>query len=131
MYLEVGADERVSLAIESPDVFQTAHAGHLLHQSPVQPGIDAVRVDHDLYELTGPNLDGLLHHPGQRVAQQLHHLLRVAIDHRRHQRFLAREILVERADADASRLRDLADRAARIAVRGTTPAALAARSRLR
>ncbi|KYF67700.1 hypothetical protein BE15_26865 [Sorangium cellulosum] len=107
MHVEIAAHERVGLMMLRFDVRQPSDTRELLEQHPMQSRIDPVCVDHDRHQPAYRRLDRLVNHVGQRHAHHIHHLLHVAVDDGGHQRLLAGEVLVERADADARRERDL------------------------
>ena len=101
MSLEIASNKCVSFAVDSLDVFQPSRTRGLLGKDAVKLWVDAVGVEHDGNEFARRDLDRARRHLGQRVADRLHHLVHMAVDDSRDQRLLAREVLIERADADA------------------------------
>ena len=104
MCLEIASNQCISLALVSLDIFQPPNPRDLFRKDAMKLGIDAVSVDCNRNEFARRDLDWARSHLDQSVASQLRNLLRMAVDNRRDQRLLAREVLVQRTDTDAGHL---------------------------
>ena len=91
--------ELASILAKSPNARQ------LLDEHAMQLGVDLVRCDHQLHETRNRLLDGQLRKCGNLAAYLAERLVEVAIEQRRHQRFFAGEVLIERTHARARLLR--------------------------
>ena len=107
MRLEMVAKQHAGVADGGVDALEPAGAGNLLVQHAVKFWIDAVGLDSGRHERARRALDRQIGDVAERSARDLEQFLRVALDDGRDQRLLAREILVERADADAGHGGDL------------------------
>ncbi len=94
MGLEITSNKCASVSLDSFDIFESPSAGNLLGQDAVKLRIDAVAIDRGRDELARRDLDRARGDLEQGVAEHLRQFLRMAIDDGRHQRLLAREVLV-------------------------------------
>lgn len=100
MRLQIGAKKPISVLHGCIDIFEPG-AGDLFVKDAVKLGVDAVSGDGGPDEFARSRFDRERGDPEVRVANHARQFLRMALDDGRDQRFLAREILVERANADA------------------------------
>jgi hypothetical protein len=106
MRIKIASNKRVDVAVDSLCVFEPPGTRNLLDNT-MKLGIDAVGINHDRNELASRDLDRARSYFDQRVPDHLRHLARMAVNDGRHQRFLAREVLVERAYTDTGHGSDL------------------------
>ena len=104
MRFEIASNQCITLSDISLDIFEPPDTRDLFRKDAMQLGIDAVTVDRKRNELARRGLDRERSCLDQGVASHLRNLFRMAIDNRRYQRLLAREVLVQRPDTDASHL---------------------------
>jgi arsenite methyltransferase len=107
MSLEITSKERASAPQYGVDIFEPPGAGNFFVQDAVKLRIDAVSIDPGRNQLAYSDLDRARGDPEKRIAGNFRQFLRVSLDNGRDQCLLAGEVLVERADADAGRGRDL------------------------
>ena len=104
MRLEIASHEYITLSDISLHVFEPPNPGDLFREDAMKLGIDAVSVDCNRNEFACRDLDGMTHELDQGAARHLRNFLHMAVDNSRYQRLLAREVLVQRTDADARNL---------------------------
>jgi hypothetical protein len=107
MGFEIAAKKPARVSLDRFDVFEPSGAGDLLGEDAVKLRIDTVSLDRGCDEFARRDVDRARGDLEQGVEDHLRQFLRVALDDGRDQRLLAREVLVERADADAGHGRDL------------------------
>jgi len=106
MGLEISAKQRASVSHHGVGVLATRDARNFFVEDAVKLGIDAVSVEPGRNEFAHRDLDRARGDPEKGVAANLRQILGVPLNDGRHQRFLAGEVLIERADADAGCCRD-------------------------
>jgi hypothetical protein len=105
--LEVRTHERHRLLLHAFDVFHAPDAGDLLYEDAVEPRFDAMCLDHDANELAGGVAEWKGCDAHERGLDDVHHLADVPFDYGSDEGLLAREVLIQRADADPGGLGDL------------------------
>jgi hypothetical protein len=97
MCLEIAPDQCITLSDVSLDVFEPPNTWDLFRKDATQLGINSMSLDRNPNEFARSELN-------RRAAQgapcHLGNLLGMAVNNRCHQRLLAREVRVQRTDAD-------------------------------
>jgi hypothetical protein len=104
MCLEIAPDQCITLSDIGLDIFEPPNTWDLFRKYAMKLGIDAVSVDCNRNKFARRDLDWPRCHLDQGVARHLRNFLRMAVNDRRYQRLLAREVLVQRTDTDAGHL---------------------------
>lgn len=106
MIIEKGPEQALGLAMEQLDALKLAGSRRLFGKDAMKCRIDAMRRNSGSDEPLNTDPDRFASGLSHRFADDLHEIAIVALDDGGDQCLLAREILIERTDADASRIGD-------------------------